>query len=385
MTRRSRVAARRRDRERSRAGSTSDRAVSTVLDVALFLLLVGAAVAVLYAAPDGSGASERADADAAPAVATTLATTTTDVEYQPTAGDETVVDRASVLTLLARAAVASAGHGDDGGIAPRYAAAVTEAVRGELRALERDRRVQVRATWEPLPGSGLRGEVTVGPKPPASADVHAATTTVPLGTARRSGVPAVDWFGHPSGDSALGRVAIRGAAPDLRDVPDDWPVAGGTSPWPVDRREVDAVALGGERADAASADGTSAVTASADAASAAEPDCRAVALTVARRTVGHLFPPEQTGVALRAEQPVDAEGSPAGPVAARYEAVAELAGVDPSEVPRGDAARGTNARLVAALAGSFAPTACDGYEDAAAAAAAASPDEVTVVVRTWSP
>lgn len=309
-------------RRRPRRSASEPRGVSTVLDVAVFLLLVSAAVGILYAAPDAG--DSRDGADVAPAVATTLATTTTGVEYAPRvdgAAGAVRTQRGSVLALLALATVANtvwddAGSGDApagaatadaaGVLAPAYEAAVRNETRAVLRGLERDATIQVRAVWEPLPGSGLRGETVVGPSPPPGTDVHAATTTVPVGTPRAS----AGANGAPGGASAR--------------------------------------------------------------------DCRVLAEVVARDVIGQRFPTERTSATLRGD------GGSRERVRARYRAVAASLGIDPDEVPRGADATGANARLAAALASQLEPTACEGYANAAAAADAAAPAAVTVVVRTWS-
>lgn len=317
--------------------ASEPRGVSTVLDVAVFLLLVSAAVGILYAAPDAGDSHD--DADVAPAVATTLATTTTGVEYAPHvdgAAGAVRTQRGSILALLARTTVANAAWDDAGsddapasattadaagssdapagattadaagGLAPAYEAAVRNETRAVLRSLERDVTIQVRAVWEPLSGSGLRGETVVGPSPPPGTDVHAATTTVPVGSP-----PAT-----AGANDASGGASAR--------------------------------------------------------------NCRVLAEVVARDVIGQRFPTERTSATLRGD------GGSRERVSARYRAVAASLGIDPDEVPRGTDATGTNARLTAALASQLEPTACEGYADTSAAAGAAAPAAVTVVVRAWS-
>lgn len=166
----------------SRSGDPGNRAVSTVLDVGLCLLLVSAAVGVLYAAPTGSSDD---GGDVAASGATTLATSTATVEYTPTAGDASSIDRGTVASLLARAALANATvdgaslTSDDA-----YVDAVRARTRRALAGVSGDARVRASAHWRPLPGSGLRSRVAVGPRPPPDADVHAATLAVPVGAGR---------------------------------------------------------------------------------------------------------------------------------------------------------------------------------------------------------
>lgn len=164
------------------------RAVSTVVDATVFLLLLGGAVATVVtgtggvAEPPGSPAAEHAEL---------LSTTTATVTYSlaPAVGrtdgtastDETdgrSFDRRAHGTLashLATAAVGTAaldrrplsGRGAD------FRRTVADTVRSRL---SRPRvRSAVTAVWEPYPDAPLGGTVRVGDRPPADADVHAAT------------------------------------------------------------------------------------------------------------------------------------------------------------------------------------------------------------------
>jgi hypothetical protein len=168
----------------------SDRGVSSVLDAALFALFVGGAIVTLTLP-----AAPAADEDRADAVADTLATTTAEVEYtlSPQPGGACARDvefpwtdglsfrRTAHGTLaehLATAAVGSAAV-DGQQVTHTYAdfaGAVANATRNATR--NRRQQVAVRAEWEPYRDAPVRGDVTVGPTPPATADVHAATLTV---------------------------------------------------------------------------------------------------------------------------------------------------------------------------------------------------------------
>ena len=159
----------------------------TLLDVCLALLLIGAAAVTLVDAdanePTVSGL------DGAEATADTLATTTAAVNYtvardggggpdSSTASPEAErVAHATLAGHLARAAVRSATV-DGTRLSPAsadYRRAVRAAVAATVGA-----NVRVRATWTPLPGRGLSGEIRVGPSPPPAADVAAARFTVPV-------------------------------------------------------------------------------------------------------------------------------------------------------------------------------------------------------------
>jgi len=154
------------------------RGVSTVLDVAVCLLLVSAAVGTL--------AIESPSTDDRPAGAdpTADALATSTVELRP-AGDGRTA-HGTPAGLLARSTARSATV--DGRrltpARPEFDAALANAIRRV--ASERAERTRVRAVWEPYPNATVAGRAAVGPEPPASADVDAAVVTVPLGAVDRT-------------------------------------------------------------------------------------------------------------------------------------------------------------------------------------------------------
>ncbi|WP_435335302.1 DUF7284 family protein [Haloarchaeobius sp. TZWWS8] len=169
------------------------RAVSTVLDVTVCLLLVSASVLTFVAVSPPEPIERSSAADAA----TLLAGTTATVNYSlsPDVGDaEPLLGRSSstagtatrrtahgsVASLLARAALANATVDGrrlsaSGG---EFATAVGNASRARLRVVEGE--WQVAATWRPTPGGPVEGRATVGAPPPPGVDVHAATLRVPV-------------------------------------------------------------------------------------------------------------------------------------------------------------------------------------------------------------
>jgi hypothetical protein len=157
----------------------TDRAVSSVLDVTVCLLLVSASAVTLVHAPD---TSDHDGADRADAVLEVLTTSTAWVEYEPATRSESEANRTAHGTLaglLAAGAVANVtGYGEPvASSAEGFRRAVTAEVR---RATARtDARVQVVARSRPVLESRARGRFAVGPSPPSSAEVHAASTTVP--------------------------------------------------------------------------------------------------------------------------------------------------------------------------------------------------------------
>lgn len=201
------------------------RAVSTVVDVAVCLLLVSASVLVLVTAPaPADPAPDRAD-ETADVVAS--ATATVHYSLRP-AGESGFVlfpngtygrtTRDTVANLLAAAAVRDAEldgepfPGRDGTLGPSVANATDHALRTVVDE------VQVRATWTPYRGAPLSGTVVVGDAPPPTARVHAATLVVPSGmpsagdraraVANRSGYDAVA--------SLTAKATVRGLLPPER-------------------------------------------------------------------------------------------------------------------------------------------------------------------------
>lgn len=131
------------------------RAVSTVLDASLAVLLVSAAAVALVTIPGG----DRRPPDPDAAARTVLASTAT-AEYQTANGSERAVS-GRVGTLLAHAAVAD-GRSEHS----RFASAVEDAVADVLR--DADGRIAVVATAED-------GRVRVGEQPPPGASVAAVS------------------------------------------------------------------------------------------------------------------------------------------------------------------------------------------------------------------
>lgn len=168
------------------------RGLSTVLDVAVFLLLVSAAATTLTMPADSTPMP-----DATPAW-TAVATTTTTVEYSLTPGSEATTTteegrpleaggpefqryaHGSVGDLLADAAVRnvsvdgrSVTHTADGYV--RAVASATVNATGP--------RTHVRATWRPFVGASVVGRVTAGDAPSADARVASETLFVDSGVA----------------------------------------------------------------------------------------------------------------------------------------------------------------------------------------------------------
>ncbi len=221
----------------ARAGT--DRAISTVVDVSLCLLLVSAAIGTLalpQAVPgtphDGPDPSATVEALATGTVSVAYELETghleAPVDHASGAGEAERVAHGSYAELLAEAAVENATlHGRAlSGASDGFERRVATAIRNATRAT--GGRTRVTATWAPYPGAPTRGVASAGPRPPREASVAAATLTVPSRfratrerarrMARRDGYPGVaralaratiaGWF--PPQDA---RLALRGDHP----------------------------------------------------------------------------------------------------------------------------------------------------------------------------
>lgn len=207
------------------------RAISTVLDVSLFLLLVGAAVATvaLSTAPSVDGPVDATDP--ADEVAETFGTSTARVDYslgpglveageiEPAAASAPILDRSdhgSYAALVAEGAVADASLAGDPLTAG--AEAYQEAVRAVVeRPLRRSRgSASVRATWTPYPDAPVAGTYHAGGTPPPNVDVRSATLTVDSSypDARAPAVEAAGRDGYDGVAAVLANATVRGLFPE---------------------------------------------------------------------------------------------------------------------------------------------------------------------------
>lgn len=189
----------------------TDRAASTVLDVALFVLLVGAAVLTLTGAPTPT--ADPADGRAHE-VATVLATSTAQVNDTPGGDASRRSAHGTLAGLLADATTRSASA--DGAPLARddaFAAAVKNATRPVLAG--EGWRAEVVVAWRPFPGAHLGSELRVGHSPPGTADVHAATTTVGNGlpAVREDACEAARVGGYDAVAATVAGAVVRGLFP----------------------------------------------------------------------------------------------------------------------------------------------------------------------------
>lgn len=173
--------------------SDRERAISTVVDVSLALVMISAAVVLMavYLQED----PETHEPLTADRTAETVAGTTLTVTYDIEAVTEDAPgldwpsnDRAyqrsrhgTAATLLAHAAVANASY--DGTRATVTAENFEDAIDGALRTrlAGADTNVHITAVWRPYQDSSIQGVATAGPRPPGDEDVSTATMTVPSG------------------------------------------------------------------------------------------------------------------------------------------------------------------------------------------------------------
>lgn len=144
------------------------RGVSTVLDVAVCLLLVGVAVTTLTATVPSNDTADTADADATAATVLTVTATV------PAGAERKRHD--TLAGHLATATVANTHLGDE----PLTRSVYPSAVRDET-TVRTHSRVYITAAWRPYPGAPVEGELDAGREPPADADVAATTLTVNSG------------------------------------------------------------------------------------------------------------------------------------------------------------------------------------------------------------
>jgi len=298
------------------------RAISTVVDATVFLLLVGGAIATLVV---GSGTMQAGTHESPgsgnPAAedARLLATTTATVNYSltpSTAADDDWVTfhrtegggfnrsaHGTLASLLADVAVGNAAFdGEEFAYAgDQFERRLSSTV--EDRLSRRGLRTGVEASWEPYDGAPLAGAMHAGDDPPRDVDVHAATLTVD------SGFPA-------SRERAMRAADERGY--------------------------------------------------------------RGVAAVVADAVVRGLFPPRETQLALRGSYPTDSL------TAQRYRRAATVFGAEPPTFDDTNVST-ANDRLRAALTERFVADLKTRFDSPYAAARAAETDTVDVTVRTWSP
>lgn len=156
---------------------SAHRAVSTVVDVALCMLLVSASVGVLATAdpPEATTENRPPPRD----VAGVMGAATAEITY--TVDSRNRVARGTLADLLAHVARIDARAG---GATSGFRAGVRRETARTLDSVAGP--AQVVAVWRPYPGAERTGRVAAGEEPPPGANVAAASITVPLGAANAS-------------------------------------------------------------------------------------------------------------------------------------------------------------------------------------------------------
>ena len=187
-----------------------ERAISTVMDVCLALLIISATVALVGVYLHDETRS--IDGDRGDQAMQTLSGSTVTITYDLDAPNETghaatdsdnyelpenltpddvaelyeVTTYGSATDLLGEAALSNLRI--DGTELFAYGHEVERSVEAAIgdRLVGSEGSVYAVATWEPYDGAGINGTATAGTRPPATADVSSATTTV------SSNVPAIE-------------------------------------------------------------------------------------------------------------------------------------------------------------------------------------------------
>lgn len=200
------------------------RATSTVVDVTLFLLFVGAAAAAVV---HGATVEPPATSNPAREGAELLATSTASVDYaldpagrppnwttNATASHRRTA-HGTVAELLGEAAMSRvridgqrlsrAGH--------RFESAVANRTRERLR--DWNHHSSVRASWMPYRGAPVNATMRVGERPAPSADVRTATLTVPspADSVRAEAGRAADRKGYDGVARVVARAVVEGLFP----------------------------------------------------------------------------------------------------------------------------------------------------------------------------
>ena len=208
------------------------RAVSTVVDVTVFLLFVGAAAAVVL---NGTIAESSRVGNPAAADAELLATSTATVEYSLStrglganhtapawvANGTTRRQRSAhgtVAELLGDAAMRSVTV--DGRPLSRSGTAFKRVLSAttQRRLQERRRSSAVRVRWQPYPGAPIGGSYHVGDRPPRDRSVRAGSVTVPSGmdNATARALVAARSSGYDGVATVVARTIVTGLFPPER-------------------------------------------------------------------------------------------------------------------------------------------------------------------------
>lgn len=299
------------------------RAISSVLDVTVFLLLVSAAVGLFVYEMDRTSPTEQDASE----IATVLTTTTETITYDPGGATEERSDHGSLAQLLATAAVLNTTvDGDPVAPTPAYRQTV-ESVVGHV-AITTDDRVHIWAQYEPIADGHTHQDAKSG-----------------TGIRNHSGMTGDQWQSSSKNNNSTGN----GTEYDRRKAALSGGVTVGHTPPPD--ADVDAAMI----------------TVPVQAA-------ETVSDTSGTALVPSLFPPKRTQTALESRADERAFTTD------RYRQAADTIGVDVEPALAADDARAANAILEQGIGDHLANE--TKYTDTSGAAP--TPQHVTIVVRTWS-
>jgi len=204
-----------------------NRAVSTVVDVTVFLLLVGAAAALLSS---NVAVDRPSTTNPAAQQAELLGTSTASVSYaldppgEPPEWTANATTRhrqtthGTLAELLAAATMSGVAIDDRrlSTVGSEFERTVANSTRERLA--QRDRLTAVRVHWEPYRGAPIDAEMRLGRRPPPSADVRAATLSVPspMADVRGDAKRAAPTRGYAGVASVVAGAVIEGLFPPER-------------------------------------------------------------------------------------------------------------------------------------------------------------------------
>ncbi|SIQ91394.1 hypothetical protein SAMN05421858_0795 [Haladaptatus litoreus] len=169
-------------------GETGRRAISTVFDVTLCLLLVSASAFVLVGAQSSRQAMTNEEPTGkeptAESTANVLVTSTAAVNYTIRTEQKSLSrkNHGTLAGLLTEAAIANTTvHGSKlMRESENFETTVARRVRNQV-GITNGTNTQVVVRWQPYRDAHIRGETAVGNSPPRDATVHAASVSVPSG------------------------------------------------------------------------------------------------------------------------------------------------------------------------------------------------------------
>ena len=336
-------------------GDRSARGVSTVLDVAVCLLFVSAAVGVvgIHLAGDDE---PTVDPDAADRTVELLGSTTVTVQYSfdpafdhapadafddPDAysdGERSRVTHGPSAAMLADATQSNLSL--EGERISHDGIGFERAIEGPLvdELFVVDESVAITAHWTPYEDAPLEGTATIGPTPPPAADVSSVTMSVPSGFEAHTASPSED---DGSDDSYHRNPDDRGDGTESRvdSDPDSEP----------------------------------------------EPTYEGLATSIATATVEGTFPLEETTLAL------ERGGLERDRTVYRYTALANAlddAAADDLEDPLAQDSvdvEAANAKLIESMTTQLAADMADRFDSPADAADTVDVETITITVQVWNP